>query len=95
MRKISEHAADALIFGFSYKKGNTEVVKVVGGTRMFLHGNLIAEKIDGKIRITNSGWFTNVTKERLNALPNGVIIQQVRGKWILNGQPWDGSWIEI
>jgi hypothetical protein len=94
MRKISEQAADALIFGYSFNKSNTRVNLVVGGTRMYLHGNLIAEKINSKIRITNDGWFTNVTKERLNAIPN-VSIQQVSGNWLLNGNPWDGSWIEI
>ena len=94
MRKISEQSADALIFGYSFNKGNTKVVKVIGGTRMYLHGNLIAEKINGKLRITNDGWFTNFTKERLNAFPN-VYIHQFKGQWFLNGNPWDGSWIEI
>ena len=94
MRKISEQAADALIFGNSFNKSNTKVEKVIGGNRMFLHNNLIAEKINGKLRITNDGWFTKTTKERLNAIPN-VSIQQVKGNWILNGQPWDGSWITI
>jgi hypothetical protein len=95
MRKISEEAADALSFGHTYNKSNTKVIKVIGGTRMYLHGNLIAEKINGILRITNDGWFTNVTKDRLNALPNGVHIQQVKGRWILNGMPWDGKWITI
>jgi hypothetical protein len=94
MRKISEQAADAMIFGTSFKKSNMEVIKVVGGTRLFLHGNLIAEKINGKIRITNDGWFTNVTKERLNAIPN-VSIHQFKGQWFFNGNPWDGSWIDV
>ena len=94
MRKISEEAADALIFGHAYNKSNTKVIKVVGGTRMYLHGNLIAEKINGILRITNSGWFTNVTKDRLNAFPN-VSIYQVRGVWFLNGNVWDGSWATI
>ena len=94
MRKISKESADSIIFGNVFKKSNTEVIEVVGGTRMFLHGNPIAEKIDGKIRITNSGWFSNVTKERLNSIPN-VSISQVKDQWFLNGNLWDGSWIEI
>lgn len=94
MRKISKQAADAVIFGSSFKKSNTEVRKVIGGTRMFLYGNLIAENINGKLRITNSGWFTNVTKDRLNAFPN-VCIHQSKGVWYLNGNIWDGSWTEI
>lgn len=94
MRKISEQAADALIFGYSFNKSNTRVNLVIGGTRMYLHHNLIAEKINSKIRITNDGWFTNVTKERLNAIPN-VSISQSKGVWYLNGNPWDGSWTQI
>ena len=94
MRKISKQSADALIFGYSFNSKNTKVVKVVGGTRMYLHDNLIALKINGKLRITNSGWFTNVTKDRLNAFP-GVYIHQFKGNWFLNGNPWDGSWVEI
>lgn len=94
MRKISEEAANALIFGSSYNKSNTKVIKVIGGTRMFLHGNLIAEKINGVLRITNDGWFSRTTKDRLNALPN-VYIEQIKGRWILNGNSWDGKWIQI
>ena len=100
MRKISEQAADALIFGYAFNKSNTKVNIVVGGTRMYLHGNLIAEKINSKIRITDFNYRTpngkrsNATKDRLNAIPN-VSIQQVSGNWFLNGNPWDGSWIEI
>jgi hypothetical protein len=94
MRKISEQAADALIFGYSFNKSNTRVNLVVGGTRMYLHNNLIAEKINGTVRITNSGWFSNTTKDRLNALPN-VSISQSKGVWYLNGNPWDGKLIEI
>jgi len=56
---------------------------------------LLLKRLTGDIRITNAGWKSNVTKDRLNALPNGVSINQVRGEWFLNGNPWDGSWIKI
>lgn len=94
MRTITKQAVVALIDGQSFKKSNTEVVKVPNGTRMYLHGNIIAENINDKIRITNSGWFSNTTKDRLNAIPN-VSINQIKGLWFLNGDTWDGSWIEI
>jgi hypothetical protein len=94
MRKISEQAADALIFGQPFNKSNTKVIECIGGGRMYLHDNLIAEKINGKIRITNDGWATNVTKDRLNAFPS-VNIHQSKGVWYLNGVMWDGSWVDI
>lgn len=40
------------------------------------------------------GFFTNTTKERLNALP-GVNIVQKLGKWYLNGVLWDGTLTNI
>lgn len=95
MRKISEEAADAFIFGFPFNKSNTKVVVGPNKTSsLYLHNNLIAEKTMDGIKITNTGWFSNVTKERLNALPS-VYISQCKGIWYLNGEEWDGSWIEI
>jgi hypothetical protein len=62
---------------------------------MRLHGNLIAKiDADGTLAITNAGWFTNTTKERLNGIP-GVSICQKKGDWYLNGRKWDGGWITI
>ena len=57
---------------------------------------MIAYKMLGgnKIHIQNCGWFTNTTKERLNALPN-VSIQQKKGVWYLNGEKWNGQIKEI
>lgn len=94
MRKITEKAVEAFLSNNSFNGNNTKVSKVIGGTRMYLHNNCIAENINGRIGITNCGWFTNTTKERLNGIP-GVSIRQVNGNWILNGNLWDGAWIEI
>lgn len=82
-----------------YRKGNatfsnTQVVTENGVTSMFLFGNKIAEEKEGVLRITNVGWESNTTKERLNSL-NGVSIQQKKGEWYLNGELWNGNWIEI
>ena len=94
MRKITKEMANAFNSDIPFNKDNT-LVKVGGDiTNLFLHGNLIAHKIQGKLFISNCGWFTNVTKERLNALPN-VSIYQKKGIWFLNGLPWDGGTIEV
>lgn len=99
MRKISKLAIEAFMGGCDFKQSNTTVLVFGNGNvQMFLHGHLIAEKhatAAGFIfRITNAGYFTNVTKERLNAIP-GVSIHQTKFQWYLNGKEWDGSWITI
>lgn len=97
MRKITQEASHAFDHGYDYKGSNT---KVIDGA-LFLFGHKIAEyeslfKNDGNnnINITNCGYFTATTKERLNGL-QGVHIQQKAGVWFLNGQEWNGEWITI
>jgi hypothetical protein len=64
------------------------------GQSLWLFNNRIADwRADG-LWITNSGWTSATTKERLNGL-RGVHIQQVRGNWFLNGRAWDGEWINV
>ena len=99
MRKITKQMLNAYLNEKPFKSANTEVIietrqdigKVIIIT---LHGFLIAQKEDGILYINNAGWFTNVTKERLNALPN-VSICQMNFKWYLNGIQWDGRLAEI
>lgn len=64
------------------------------GNALFLHGNKIAERRGGALWVTNAGWATSTTKERLNGLPR-VRVQQKQGQWYLNGAPWDGEWKEV
>ena len=45
-------------------------------------------------QIINAGWFSNTTKERLNALPN-VHITQKNWVWYLNEKEWNGELIDI
>jgi hypothetical protein len=44
------------------------------------------------VTISNAGWFSKTTKERLNGL-YGVSISQKAGEWYLNGIKWGGHWI--
>lgn len=96
MRKITSDAKKCFEAGRDYNGGNTKVLR--GG--LFLFGNKIAEYAslfnDGNrdINITNCGYFTATTKERLNAL-EGVHIVQKAGEWFLNGTKWDGNWITV
>ena len=95
MRKITQQAYQAFINKEPFAKSNTAVhVAEDGDVALFLHGNIIAKQVDGILSITTAGWPTNVTKERLNALP-GVRIHQSKGVWYLNDIFWDGSWTEV
>ena len=97
MRKITQLSVNAFNEFREFKQGNTQVrVTNLGKSiGLYLHNNLIAVKgLDGSIAITNAGWESNTTKERLNGI-DGVSIRQVKGVWYLNGQEWNGEWIRI
>ena len=96
MRKITRLAIDAFLTATPFKQSNTEVVVDETSSDLRLHGNTIAAQFhgNGNIYITNCGWQTNVTKERLNGIP-GVNIVQKNFQWFLNGVLWDGSLVEI
>lgn len=96
MRKITRLAIDAFLSATPFKLDNTEVVVADNIADLVLHGNIIATKFigSGNIFITDCGYPTNVTKERLNGIP-GVSISQKNFQWFLNGVLWDGSIVKI
>lgn len=96
MRKISQESVNAFLNNQSYRSGNTKVSPSNGKNYLYLHDNIIAikDKETDEIQITNAGWESNTTKERLNTIPN-VNIRQIKGVWYLNGNKWDGKLIDI
>lgn len=86
MRKITSTVVESFLNRRSIRIDNTHT----DGTTLYLHGNPIAKHTPEGLEITNAGWFSSTTKERLNALP-GVRIQQKAGTWYLNGNEWDGK----
>lgn len=90
MRKVTEQIVRAFRNGENKRIGNSETRNGM----LFLHGNKIAEYRNGSLWITNAGWQSNTTKERLNALPN-VRIHQKNWAWYLNGIEWGGEWVEV
>ena len=87
MRKVTAQLVGYFLARKAGSAGNSHS----DGDAMYLHGNKIAEFRDDRLWITNAGWSTNTTKERLNGLP-GVHVQQKNFAWYLNDKPWDGSW---
>jgi hypothetical protein len=97
MKKITEKSVRAFLNAEPFKLDNTEVVVLPNVTILKLFGNEIAYLYNDPERtlsITNCGWPTNTTKERLNALPK-VSISQQKGQWYLNGTLWDGKLIDV
>lgn len=91
MREIMRKAIEAMLNGTSYCKSNTKVVN----RTMYLFGNKIAWITENHIlHISNCGYRTATTKERLNGLPL-VSIRQKDGCWYLNGVYWDGRPIKV
>lgn len=97
MRKITKESIEAFLNGVPFKKANMQVVVLPNVSVLKLHGNEIAylyNDPEKTLSITNAGWKSDTTKERLNALPN-VSISQRQGVWYLGGVEWDGKLIDI
>ena len=97
MRQITKDSISAFNNAVAFKRDNTEVKVLPNVTILYLFGNAIAYQYNDPERtlsITNCGWDTATTKERLNAIC-GVNIQQIKGIWYLNGKQWDGEYIDI
>ena len=97
MKKITLESVDAFMNARKFKKGNMEVEVLPNVTILKLHGNKIAYRYNNPERtlsITDAGWQSKTTKERLNAIPD-VSIHQKNFVWYLNGEEWDGRLIDI
>jgi hypothetical protein len=68
MRKIESEMIAAVKGDTNWKKDNTSVIIEDGISKVYLHGNLIAEIDDVSLKLYDGGWQSNTTKSRLNAL---------------------------
>jgi hypothetical protein len=93
MKIVTQNAVSCFLNGETKTFTNTHVVTENKLSKMYLFGNLIAtldHNVGGVMKISNAGWFSKTTKERLNGLPN-VNVRQSKGKWYLNDNFWDGK----
>ena len=99
--RSNNKAVFAFMKGEEFSTPNT----VSTGNELFLFGNKIAKWEDGKLFISGGGYsvytrngnevkLSATTKTRLNDIP-GVSIGQQKGVIYLNGDAWDGEFIEI
>ena len=72
MRKVEEQMLRLMNRRATGNAGsNTTVFTDDGVTRVYLHGNKIAELDDqGRVSVSDAGWQTVTTKSRLNAIIN-------------------------
>lgn len=95
MRKVTREAAQALEGSYCMSSGNTTVAleSKQGNTGGYLvsvlklHGNVIAEYETYTLRLSDCGWQTATTKERLNGIlheffGNRYKIVQQQGRWL-------------
>ena len=97
MKQITRESVNAFLNAKKFNKSNMSVEVLPNVTILKYQGNSIAYKYNDPeqtLSITNCGWFSNTTKERLNGLPNVNIVQK-NFIWYLNGNEWDGNLIEI
>ena len=94
-RKITKESVNAFLMRKTFSKGNMQVDECYGQYRLRLHNNVIAVLDEfNMLSISNAGWSSNTTKERLNGLPN-VRINQKNWNWFLNGEQWNGEWTRV
>jgi hypothetical protein len=95
MRKITREAVDKFLSRTPFSKSNMKVEQAGNTFRLKLHNNTIAVLDEmNMLSISNAGWSSNTTKERLNGLPN-VRINQKNWNWFLNGVEWNGEWTRV
>ncbi len=97
MTKITKESVRAFLNAKKFNKSNMSVEVLPNVTILRYQGNAIAYKYNDPkqtLSITNCGWFSKTTKERLNGLPD-VSIYQKNFIWYLNGEEWDGNLIDI
>ena len=89
-RKITQQAIKSFINKQSFFKDNTVVEVTETSTTLKLFNNPIAG-IDYKgMWISDAGWPTRTTFDRLNGI-DGVYVFTKKGQVYLNGFPWDGE----
>ncbi len=87
MRQVTERIAAAFASHETLRVGNTRT----DGEHVWLHGNMIVKRAeDGQVLVSNAGWYSNTTRERLSAFCN---VYQKNFRWFIAGQEYEGGWV--
>lgn len=90
MRQITQDIVNAFQNSRSLRIDNSRT----DGESLWLFDNKIAEIRRDGLWITNAGWDSRTTNERLNGL-SGVHVRKQRGTLLLNDRVWDGGWVNV
>ena len=97
MRQITAEAVEAFYNRENFFKSNTAVRVTEQEVVMELFGNRIAGIDDKGVWITDAGWKTRTTFERLNGVLErlqgfqGFLIYKEQGQVYLNSREWEGE----
>lgn len=74
------------------KGKNDRIEKNQGGVSYYLFGNEIAfyDPANETVTVSDAGWRSTTTKDRLNTL--GVGVHQKDFRWYLGKEPWKGTY---
>ena len=87
MRQVTNRIANAFASRQSLTVGNTRT----DGNHVWLHGNMIVKRAeDGQVLVSNAGWYSNTTKERLSAFCD---VYQKNFEWFIAGEKYEGGWV--
>ncbi len=101
MKQITEESVNAFLNRRGFNRQNMKVAILDNKCYLLLHNNIIAIlHPDNTLMISNAGWQSNTTKERLNGVIrlSGINIEPIYQKnwqWYLNGEEWNGELIAI
>lgn len=102
MRKVTKAAVNAFYQESPANIGNTSIsvytMSEVKETILYLFGNPIARIVTPKdapkfMQITDAGWQTRTTIDRLNGL--GCSVYTRKGQLFLDGKEWSGNWTTV
>jgi hypothetical protein len=82
-------AAEKVVLSFWRRLEKKEKHDFTDGDAYYYRGNKIAWFDSEDLWVSDAGWKTNTTKERLSKI--GCILKQLKGEWFLKGKNWDGS----
>ena len=68
MRKVEKQMCEAIQDNKNWNGRNTSVITEDNVSKVYLHGNKIAEVGDDFVTVFDGGWQSVTTKSRLNAL---------------------------
>ena len=92
MNKLEQQMVDAVNGRHNWGSGNTIVTLQGSCVCVYLWGNCIYRRVDGREYFNHCGWITKTTMSRLRAL--GADVKMKKSVAVLEGLPMKSGWHE-